>query len=159
MNKIVIGTTQPNPLNKAVYALEDIEVTVEDPSGTDITNQVLDTDAILENGDDSVGLDLQSEDAGDYTVIFEGTDDLDYGDVETKVVTADSAPDEYTTAVVVANLPAGEVASSNHVVTPSRLPPAVRLEMSLQCPCAAPRYFSGTSGVWGLHKQLSFRPD
>ncbi|MXR52730.1 pyruvoyl-dependent arginine decarboxylase [Halovenus sp. WSH3] len=28
--------------------------------------------------------------------------DLDYGGVETKIVTADSAPDEYTTAVVVA---------------------------------------------------------
>ncbi|WP_336325716.1 pyruvoyl-dependent arginine decarboxylase [Halovenus sp. HT40] len=28
--------------------------------------------------------------------------DLDYGDVETKIVTADSAPDQYTTAVVVA---------------------------------------------------------
>jgi arginine decarboxylase len=28
--------------------------------------------------------------------------DFDYGDVETKIVTADSAPDQYTTAVVVA---------------------------------------------------------
>jgi arginine decarboxylase len=28
--------------------------------------------------------------------------DLDYGDVETEIVTADSAPDEYTTAVVLA---------------------------------------------------------
>ncbi|QGA80793.1 hypothetical protein [Candidatus Nanohalobium constans] len=36
-NKVVIGTTQPNPLKKAVYSIEDIEVTVEDRKFHDYT--------------------------------------------------------------------------------------------------------------------------
>jgi len=36
-NKIVIGTTQPNPLKKAVYTIEDVEVTVNDRKFHDFT--------------------------------------------------------------------------------------------------------------------------
>ncbi len=38
MNKIVIGTKQPNPLKKAVYSIEDVEVTVEDRKFHDRTD-------------------------------------------------------------------------------------------------------------------------
>jgi hypothetical protein len=38
MNRIVIGTTQPNPLKKAVYSIEDVEVTVEDRKFHDRTD-------------------------------------------------------------------------------------------------------------------------
>ena len=68
------------------YNFEDaeaVEVTVEDPSGADITGEVLETgqDALLETSGERVGLDLSTEDAGEYTVIFEGTDDLDQDSV------------------------------------------------------------------------------
>jgi len=36
-NKIVIGTTQPNPLKKAVYSIEDVEATVNDRKFHDFT--------------------------------------------------------------------------------------------------------------------------
>jgi hypothetical protein len=38
MNRIVIGTTQPNLLEKAVYSIEDVEVTVEDRKFHDYTD-------------------------------------------------------------------------------------------------------------------------
>jgi len=38
MNKIVIGTTQPNPLKKAVYSIEDVEVVVQDRKFHDYTD-------------------------------------------------------------------------------------------------------------------------
>jgi len=62
---------------------ESVEVTVEDASGTDITGQVLaeGEDAIIENDSGSVGLDMTDEDAGEYTLVYEGTTDLDYGSV------------------------------------------------------------------------------
>lgn len=62
-------------------------------------------------GEDGAGIFYEVEDTNPETVrelLGAGIErgcyirDLDYGDVETKVVTADSAPDEYTTAVVVA---------------------------------------------------------
>ncbi|TKX44688.1 MULTISPECIES: HVO_2072 family ArtA-dependent S-layer glycoprotein [unclassified Halorubrum] len=70
---------------------EGLAITVEDPSGADITNEVL-VDGSDESGstdvlqygenesdaeDASVGLDLAGEDAGEYTVIFEGNDEID----------------------------------------------------------------------------------
>jgi len=63
---------------------ESLDITVEDPSGSDITNQVLDDSTIegdVTSTDEALVLDLADEDAGEYTVIFEGSDDLDYGDV------------------------------------------------------------------------------
>ena len=59
---------------------EDVEITVEDPNGADITNEVTNND-VLDNSGDEIGLDLSGEDAGDYTIVFEGSDDLDYGGV------------------------------------------------------------------------------
>ena len=62
---------------------ENVEITVEDPSGADITNAVLDEsedDAIVEQ-DGLLRLDMSDEDAGEYTVIFEGDDDLDFDGV------------------------------------------------------------------------------
>ena len=65
---------------------ENIEVTVEDPSGADITDEVLQggtNDEILQSpsGNARVDLDLSTEDAGEYTVTFEGSDDLDQDSV------------------------------------------------------------------------------
>jgi major cell surface glycoprotein (TIGR04216 family) len=64
---------------------ENVSLTVEDASGTDITNQVLNSSAgnqTLSNASgDRALLELSGEDAGEYTVIFEGSRDLDYGDV------------------------------------------------------------------------------
>lgn len=62
-------------------------------------------------GEDGAGIFYEVEDSDPETVrelLGAGIErgcyirDLDYSDVERKVVTADSAPDEYTTAVVVA---------------------------------------------------------
>ena len=85
---------------------ENLEVTVEDPTGVDITNQVLtdqgsnSDDAILKNGDgSSVGLDLADEDDGEYTVIFEGTDDLDYGGVVEEYTIMKSSGDPLSISV------------------------------------------------------------
>ncbi|WP_321169074.1 HVO_2072 family ArtA-dependent S-layer glycoprotein, partial [Halorubrum sp. CBA1125] len=65
---------------------EDLSVSVEDPSGTDITGEVVPGSSTLSNGDDSTALDLAGEDAGEYTVIFEGNDNLDH----------DAVVEEYT---------------------------------------------------------------
>jgi surface glycoprotein (TIGR04207 family) len=62
---------------------EDVDVTVEDPSGADITNEVVIGDSTLSSDDGSaeVGLDLSTEDAGEYTITFEGSGDVDYDSV------------------------------------------------------------------------------
>ncbi|MDV7351184.1 HVO_2072 family ArtA-dependent S-layer glycoprotein [Halorubrum distributum] len=72
---------------------EGLAITVEDPSGADITDEVLTGDDVLQYGEGdetgdaaSVGLNLQNEDAGEYTVIFEGNDEIDQ----------DSVIEEYT---------------------------------------------------------------
>ncbi|WP_195155786.1 HVO_2072 family ArtA-dependent S-layer glycoprotein [Halorubrum sp. AJ67] len=66
---------------------EDLSLTVEDPSGTDITSEVVTGPETLSgNGEQTSRLDLNGEDAGEYTVIFEGADDLDY----------DAVVEEYT---------------------------------------------------------------
>ena len=67
----------------AEYNFEDaeqLELTVEDESGTDITDAVLNTsspDALYNESGEYVGLNLEDEDAGEYTVILAGEDDLD----------------------------------------------------------------------------------
>ncbi|OYR81487.1 major cell surface glycoprotein, partial [Halorubrum sp. E3] len=62
---------------------EELEVEVQDESGTDITDAVLnDTDALFNQSGQYVGLDLANEDAGEYTVILAGASDLDVDSVE-----------------------------------------------------------------------------
>jgi len=65
------------------YEAEDLDLTVEDPSGADITNEVLDPATLSsdDGNEETVPLNLQGEDAGEYTVIFEGNDDLDHDEV------------------------------------------------------------------------------
>lgn len=64
---------------------EPLAVTVEDSSGLDITNQVLNdsvpsgSDNLIETSGGNVSIDLSREDAGEYTIIVEGDDDLDFG--------------------------------------------------------------------------------
>jgi len=64
---------------------ENVAITVEDPNGDDITNEVLagSADDVIAYGDNgesgdagSVDLTFANEDAGEYTVIFEGNDDI-----------------------------------------------------------------------------------
>ena len=78
---------------------EQVEVTIEDPSGTDITGEVLitdssnpatDGDAFIENNSASspnnggaVKIDMSGQDAGEYSIILEGTEDLDFGQAST----------------------------------------------------------------------------
>ncbi|PHQ44319.1 major cell surface glycoprotein, partial [Halorubrum sp. C3] len=66
---------------------ENLSITVEDESGTDITGEVVD-DPTLSSADgvDETAFDLGGEDSGEYTVIFEGADNLDQ----------DSVVEEYT---------------------------------------------------------------
>ncbi|WP_141212148.1 HVO_2072 family ArtA-dependent S-layer glycoprotein, partial [Halorubrum ezzemoulense] len=60
---------------------EGVAVTVEDPSGSDITGEVIDGTDVISDSGTSVDLDLSTEDAGEYTVIFEGNNNLDQDDV------------------------------------------------------------------------------
>ncbi|ELY84536.1 HVO_2072 family ArtA-dependent S-layer glycoprotein [Natrinema altunense] len=85
-----ISTGDADNMNVTVeYTFGDaeyIDISVEDESGTDITNQVIDDNTIEETGG-SVGLDLSTEDAGEYTVTAQGAGNLDSGDaVETATV-------------------------------------------------------------------------
>nr|WP_245188629.1 HVO_2072 family ArtA-dependent S-layer glycoprotein [Halarchaeum rubridurum] len=62
---------------------EDLELTVEDSSGLEITGDVLKDDYSdnikNENGEASWAIDLSNQDAGEYTINVEGTEDLDFG--------------------------------------------------------------------------------
>ncbi|MFC7323780.1 HVO_2072 family ArtA-dependent S-layer glycoprotein [Halorubrum rutilum] len=60
---------------------EGLEVSVEDPSGSEITGEVVQGSDVLTESGTGVELDLSTEDAGEYTVTFEGNDDLDQDDV------------------------------------------------------------------------------
>jgi len=62
---------------------EGVSVEIQDPSGADITSEVLaeDTDDLIEESGGFVPLDMSTEDAGEYTVVFEGNNNLDYGGV------------------------------------------------------------------------------
>ena len=82
-----VATSNAGPANLSINAswnfgeAENLELTVEDESGADVTDEVIPSgqDAILEadsNGDASVGLGLADEDTGDYTVIFESEGDI-----------------------------------------------------------------------------------
>jgi len=61
---------------------EQVTVEVQDPSGADITDEVLveGEDDLIDDGG-FIELDMSSEDAGEYTIVFEGNNNLDYGDV------------------------------------------------------------------------------
>ncbi|WP_049900037.1 HVO_2072 family ArtA-dependent S-layer glycoprotein [Natrinema sp. J7-1] len=71
---------------------EYVDLTVESEEGTDITNAVLD-DSTIETDGGNTTLDLADEDAGEYTITAEGSENLDFGDaVKTTTVelTSDS---------------------------------------------------------------------
>ncbi|QCW04824.1 HVO_2072 family ArtA-dependent S-layer glycoprotein [Natrinema pallidum] len=85
-----ISTEDADTMSVAVeYSFDDaeyIDISVEDESGTDVTDQVTDDNTIEKTGD-SIGLDLSTEDAGEYTVTAQGAGNLDSGDaVETAPV-------------------------------------------------------------------------
>ncbi|MDL0143517.1 HVO_2072 family ArtA-dependent S-layer glycoprotein [Halobacterium salinarum] len=77
------------------YAAEDIELTVEDEDGLDVTDEILDSsqsdgadkDGTGNNGADTLRFDINPNnvDAGDYTVSVEGVEDLDFGDATESV--------------------------------------------------------------------------
>jgi len=84
-------------------AAEKVEVTVEDPSGTDITNEVLNgTDVYADDNSvggtsstgGGVGIDMSGQDAGEYTIILEGAEDLDFGDASETMTLTISSQDE-----------------------------------------------------------------
>ncbi|MBP2252850.1 surface glycoprotein (TIGR04207 family), partial [Halarchaeum solikamskense] len=60
---------------------ENLEITVEDSSGLEITGDVVEGSDTIKNadGEASWNLDLSDQDAGDYSITVEGTEDLDFG--------------------------------------------------------------------------------
>ncbi|EMA08252.1 HVO_2072 family ArtA-dependent S-layer glycoprotein [Haloferax denitrificans] len=90
---------------RANYNFEDAEkvtVTVEDPSGTDISNEVVQGSDVIDDGtadaddDAQVGaeLDMSGQDAGEYTIIVEGAEDLDFGEASETLTLTISSQDE-----------------------------------------------------------------
>ncbi|WP_082256436.1 HVO_2072 family ArtA-dependent S-layer glycoprotein [Haloferax sp. ATB1] len=78
---------------------EKVEVTVEDPSGTDITNEVLtSSDGLVDDGttgtQNGAQLDMSGQDAGEYTIIIEGAEDLDFGSASETLTLTISSQDE-----------------------------------------------------------------
>ncbi|MDL0131881.1 HVO_2072 family ArtA-dependent S-layer glycoprotein [Halobacterium salinarum] len=77
------------------YAAEDIELTVEDEDGLDVTDEILhaqqpasvNSDGTGNNGSDTLRFNINPNnvDAGDYTVSVEGVEDLDFGDATESV--------------------------------------------------------------------------
>ncbi|MDL0132449.1 HVO_2072 family ArtA-dependent S-layer glycoprotein [Halobacterium salinarum] len=77
------------------YAAEDIELTVEDEDGLDVTDEILaaeQPEGAYENGTGNnqsktlrFNIDPNNVDAGDYTVSVEGVEDLDFGDATESV--------------------------------------------------------------------------
>ncbi|CQR48700.1 MULTISPECIES: HVO_2072 family ArtA-dependent S-layer glycoprotein [Haloferax] len=78
---------------------EKVEVTVEDPSGTDITNEVLtSSDGLVDDGttgtQNGAQLDMSGQDAGEYTITIEGAEDLDFGSASETLTLTISSQDE-----------------------------------------------------------------
>ncbi|ELZ89050.1 cell surface glycoprotein [Haloferax sulfurifontis ATCC BAA-897] len=78
---------------------EKVTVTVEDPSGTDITNEVLtsSSDVINDSTVDTQNgaqLDMSDQDAGEYTITLEGAEDLDFGEASETMTLTISSQDE-----------------------------------------------------------------
>lgn len=78
-----VASGSPNLADLAITAewnfpeAEALEVTVNDPSGTDITDEVVASRVLTSSaGEDSVALDMQGEDSGEYSIVFEGVDGL-----------------------------------------------------------------------------------
>ncbi|MDL0126557.1 HVO_2072 family ArtA-dependent S-layer glycoprotein [Halobacterium salinarum] len=70
------------------YAAEDIELTVEDEDGLDVTDEILNgTSDTRNNGTNTAYFNINPNnvDAGDYTVSVEGVEDLDFGDATESV--------------------------------------------------------------------------
>ncbi|TKX74451.1 major cell surface glycoprotein [Halorubrum sp. GN11_10-6_MGM] len=60
---------------------ENVSVEVTDPNGDEITGEVVEGPTELNNTGENTSLNLQTEDAGEYTVTFEGANNLDYDSV------------------------------------------------------------------------------
>ena len=78
---------------------EKVTVTVEDPSGTDITNEVLTSSSDVVNDStvdtqNGAQLDMSGQDAGEYTIILEGAEDLDFGQASETLSLTISSQDE-----------------------------------------------------------------
>ncbi|MDL0141058.1 HVO_2072 family ArtA-dependent S-layer glycoprotein [Halobacterium salinarum] len=70
------------------YAAEDIELTVEDEDGLDVTDEILTGPSDTRNNGTNTAyfdIDPSNVDAGDYTVSVEGVEDLDFGDATESV--------------------------------------------------------------------------
>jgi major cell surface glycoprotein (TIGR04216 family) len=74
---------------------EDLELTVEDEDGLDVTDEITDDgepDIKNQGGDVSFGINPDQVDAGEYTFTVAGVDDLDYGEAtQTVSVTISSS--------------------------------------------------------------------
>jgi len=90
----ILNTNQDNAVVYTEYNYEnaeDIELTVEDEDGLDVTDEIVDNSA-TRNGDGDIAIDPSAVDAGEYTFEVAGVDDLDFGDAsDTVTVTISSS--------------------------------------------------------------------
>lgn len=97
-NDVTGGTLPADQTQAAVYVeynydtAEDIEVTVENEAGVDITDEIVDSSA-TRNGDGEIGIDPGNVDAGEYTFTVEGVNDLDHGEASKSVAVEITAPE------------------------------------------------------------------
>ncbi|WP_089650318.1 HVO_2072 family ArtA-dependent S-layer glycoprotein, partial [Halobacterium hubeiense] len=83
----ILNTNQDNAVVEVEYNYdnaEDIELTVEDEDGLDVTDEIVDS-AATRNGDGSIAINPSAVDAGEYTFEVAGVDDLDFGDASESV--------------------------------------------------------------------------
>ena len=88
-------------------AAEGIAVTVEDPSGSEVTGQVVAGAPTLSTADETLALELAGEDPGVYTVRFEGNRSLDHGAVTETYTIETTEQDSLTLSVASENATRG----------------------------------------------------
>jgi len=79
----VLTTDQENAQVFVEYdfaSAEDVELTVEDENGLDVTDEIVDSGASNAiNGDGSIPINPSAVDSGEYTFTVEGAEDLNFG--------------------------------------------------------------------------------
>ena len=88
-------------------AAEELEVTVEDPSGSEVTGQVVAGAPTLSTADETLALELAGEDPGVYTVRFAGARSLDHGAVTETYTIETTEQDSLTLSVASENATRG----------------------------------------------------
>ena len=86
---------------------EGLEVIVEDPSGSEVTGEVIAGEPTLSTADETLALELAGEDPGVYTVRFEGNRSLDHGAATESYTIETTEQDSLTLSVASENATRG----------------------------------------------------